>query len=270
MSDVQARLDEVKWYHTIDVVPGATTKGWFDLRHALPLIPWPDVAGKRCLDVGTWDGFYAYELERRGAAEVVALDVADLSELDYPPEIRASNSFDASQSSTQRRPIGFELLNEILGSSVQWRGGNVYDLDPAEIGTFDVVVAGSLLLHLRDPVRALEAIRRVTSGVFMSIEYVNPLVNILARKRALFELRAESADFQWWIPSEAGLRRMLHVAGFTIQAESKRFLLRGGRQMSAPSLTLRQLATRLATFAQTRDPRFGHIHRAFRARPRFP
>jgi tRNA (mo5U34)-methyltransferase len=63
---VQQRLDELGWYHTVDVVDGATTKGWFDLRHALPTIPFPDVRGKRCLDIGTWDGFYAYELERRG------------------------------------------------------------------------------------------------------------------------------------------------------------------------------------------------------------
>src|SRR5690349_8091834 len=85
---VQQRLDELGWYHTVDVIDGATTKGWFDLRHALPGIPFPDVRGKRCLDIGTWDGFYAFELERRGAAEVVALDVPDLAGIDYPPEIR--------------------------------------------------------------------------------------------------------------------------------------------------------------------------------------
>ena len=38
-------------------------------------MPWPDVRGKRCLDVGTYDGFLAFELERRGAASVVATDI---------------------------------------------------------------------------------------------------------------------------------------------------------------------------------------------------
>ena len=41
---------------------------------------------------------------------------------------------------------------------------SVYDLDPERDGRFDVVVCGSLLLHLRDPVRALEAIRGVCAG----------------------------------------------------------------------------------------------------------
>ena len=45
---------------------------------------------------------------------------------------------------------------------------SVYELDPGSIGTFDVVVCGSLLLHLRDPLRALEAIRAVCDGYFLS------------------------------------------------------------------------------------------------------
>ena len=40
--------------------------------------------GKRCLDVGTYDGFWAFEMERRGAAEVVAVDVLDHARWDWP------------------------------------------------------------------------------------------------------------------------------------------------------------------------------------------
>src|SRR3954465_3542410 len=93
------------WYHTIEVAPGVVTPGWFDLRPIVDLLPWPDVRGKRCLDVGTADGFLAFELERRGAAEVgatagagqtlgddpaggVATDVADHTLWDYPARIR--------------------------------------------------------------------------------------------------------------------------------------------------------------------------------------
>lgn len=268
--NVQARLDQLRWYHTIDVAPGVTTKGWFDLRHAIPLIPWPDVRGKRCLDIGTWDGFYAYELERRGAREVIALDVPDLSNIDYPPEVAASATADLSQSGVQPRPAGFRLLNDVLGSSVQWRGGNIYDLDPNEIGTFDVVVLGSLLVHLRDPVRALDAVRRVTSGVFLCVDYIHPVVNLLAGKRALFQLAGEGADFQWWLASDAGLRRLLHVGGFTIDAASKRFLLKPGPAGHLPPRSRRELAGRIANWLQTGDAaRGGHLHRAYASHPRF-
>lgn len=271
-AELQRRLDELRWYHSIDVAPGVATHGWFDLRHALELIPFPDVRGKRCLDVGTWDGFYAYELERRGAAEVVALDVVDLGALDYPPEVRADPSFDPTTPHTQPRPAGFELLHDLLDSKVEWRGGNIYDLDPAEIGTFDLVVVGSLLVHLRDPVRALDAVRRVTGGSLLSIDYVHPPLNLLSRRRPLFELRGESSDFQWWLASDAGLRQLLNVGGFAVEQTSPYFLLRpgGGGFPGDHSRGLRDLVKRAMYGALTRDTAPGaHLHRAYLTRPRF-
>ena len=50
------------WYHTLELGPDIVTAGWFDLRPRVDRMPWPDVRGKRCLDVGTWDGFLAFEL----------------------------------------------------------------------------------------------------------------------------------------------------------------------------------------------------------------
>jgi tRNA (mo5U34)-methyltransferase len=271
--DVQRQLDELLWYHTIDVAPGAATKGWFDLRHALDLMPFPDVRGKRCLDVGTWDGFYAYEMERRGAAEVVALDVVDRAEIDYPPEVRADPTFDPSLAEVQPRPAGFQLLHRILDSKVQWRGGNIYDLDPAELGTFDVVIVGSLLVHLRDPVRALDAVRRVTSGVFLSVDYLHPPVNLLAlRGRPIFELRGETSDFQWWLASDAGLRQLLKVGGFTIDEASPYFLLRPGPGGGPGPTDLgpRGLLKRATNRIVARDATAGgHLHRAYLSHPRF-
>ena len=272
-ADLQRQLDELRWYHSIDVRDGATTRGWFDLRHALDLIPFPDVRGKRCLDVGTWDGFYAYELERRGAAEVVAIDVPDLADIDYPPEVRADPTFDPSLPAAQPRSAGFHLLHGLLDSSVEWRAGNIYDLDPAELGTFDLVVVGSLLVHLRDPVRALDSVRRVTGGSLLSIDFLHPPVNLLARRgRPLFELRGEGSDFQWWMASDAGLRQLLHVGGFAVDDVSKYFLLRPGA-VGGPNPTDRGLrgavkhaANRVICGDGTPG---GHLHRAYLTHPRF-
>jgi len=268
---IQERLDALRWYHTIDVKDGAVTRGWFDLRHALPSIPFPDVRGKRCLDIGTWDGFYAYELERRGAAEVIALDIPDLAGIDYPPEIRVLTDYDFSQSSTQPRPAGFHLLHEILESKVQWRAGNIYDLDPDDVGTFDVVVCGSLLVHLRDPVRALDAVRRVTSGALLSIDHLHPPVQILAPgKRPLFQLRGMGSDFQWWLPNDAGARHLLHVGGFRVDDVSPFFLLRHG-EGNVPEKDRKlghRITGRLNQLVARDRTASGHLHRAYLCRPR--
>ena len=271
MPTVQERLDQLTWYHTVDAIDGAVTKGWFDLRHALDDLPWPDVRGKRCLDIGTWDGFYAFELERRGAAEVVALDVPDLAGIDYPPEVDAMKDFDRSQTSTQPRPAGFHLLHELLDSKVEWRAGNIYELNPDEFGTFDVVVCGSLLVHLRDPVRALAAVHSVTSGKLLEVDHLHPPVQLLSRKRPLFQLRGMGTDFQWWLPNDAGARHLLHVGGFRIEKASPYFLLRhGAGNTHVPGRSVQHRVTALGNRMLARDASHsGHLHRAYLASPRF-
>ena len=91
---------------------------------------------------------------------------------------------------------------------------SVYDLDPELVGTFDVVVCGSLLLHLRDPFRALEAIRSVCTGHFLSLETVDLGLSALHQRRPVLHLEAEAG--RWVIPNVAAHRRMLEVAGFDV------------------------------------------------------
>jgi hypothetical protein len=46
-----------------------------------------DLTGRRALDVGSFDGFSAFELERRGA-DVVAIDVEDVGAVPLPTNNR--------------------------------------------------------------------------------------------------------------------------------------------------------------------------------------
>jgi tRNA (mo5U34)-methyltransferase len=97
------------WYHTLELGDGLVTPGWFDLRPVVDKLPWPDVAAKRCLDVGTYDGFLAFELERRGAAEVVALDIADHPDWNWPFRIRAQGPERLAAIAGPTKGRGFEL-----------------------------------------------------------------------------------------------------------------------------------------------------------------
>jgi tRNA (mo5U34)-methyltransferase len=236
-------------------------------------MPGPQVKDQRCLDIGTWDGFYAYEMERRGAKSVTALDLPDLSGCDWPPEVLADPAFDPHFQDRQPRSAAFHLLHEMLQSSVQWKGCNIYDVDPTDLGMFDVVVIGSLLVHLRDPVRALDAVRKVTRGHLLLVEYIHPPTQLRSRRRPIAELRGLSDDFQWWLPNDMALRRMLHVGGFTIEQVSPPFLLR--LKIPAPpptsiAATARHQAVKWAGRTLARDwTSEGHLHRAYLARPRF-
>ena len=82
--DLAERIHGQRWYHTIDLGNGQVTPGWFDMRPYVKHYGLPErMDGMRVLDCGTWDGFWAFELERRGAAEVVAIDLDSEEELGF-------------------------------------------------------------------------------------------------------------------------------------------------------------------------------------------
>ncbi len=266
--DLQSEVDAHPfWYHTIDVTPGVTTPGWFDLRPVVDQLPWPNVRGKRCLDIGTFDGYFAFELERRGAAEVVAVDVEDHLAWDWPPDYRDRDLARDPGFSGPPKGAGFRLLADLMGSKVQWRPCSIYDLDPDELGLFDVVVCGSLLLHLRDPLRALEAVRSVTRGVFLSSEQIQLGLTLVGRGRPLFTLNGSGGECQWFNFNAAGHRRMLFAAGFEVQRASKPYNVRFNRH-PIPAPTLRNRGRDLLVRAVTGSSAPGVLHRALLARRR--
>lgn len=216
------------WYHTLELSGGVVTPGWFDLRPVVDELPWPDVRGKRCLDVATYDGFFAFELERRGASEVVAIDIGGHEFWDWPAAIRSRGPEGLALLAGEKGE-GFEVAKEALGSKVVKRIINVYDLSPEAIGTFDVVVCGSLMLHLRDPVRALEAIRSVCAGWFMSVEEVSLPLSLMFPNMSVADARFSDEACQWWTVNTAGHRRMVEVAGFEVTDAHGPFAERFGR-----------------------------------------
>jgi tRNA (mo5U34)-methyltransferase len=232
-------LNSTLWYHTIALPGGVVTPGWFDLRPIVERMPWPDVRGKRCLDVGTYDGFLAFELERRGAAEVVAIDIGSHENWDWPPDMRATGPENLARLAGPEKGASFEIAKRALGSNVERVIMNVYDLSPdAPGGMFDVVTCGSLMLHLRDPLRALEAIRSVCSGQFLSAEEIRLDLTALLRRTPVLRLNGSGELCQWFIPNAAGHRRMLYAAGFAIERSSKPYTIPYGVAHRAPPVGL--------------------------------
>jgi tRNA (mo5U34)-methyltransferase len=234
------------WYHSIEVAPGLVTPGYFDLRPIVERMPWPDVSGLRCLDVGTSDGFLAFELERRGAAEVLAVDIAGHEQWDWERHLDSRGPEYLQAVKGPRMEAGFEIARELRGSTVQRRTVSVYDLNPDSLGEFDVVVCGSLLLHLRDPLRALAAIRSVCRGWFLSTNHIDIPLSVLLPRRPLARLDGTSGVTQWWIPNAAGHRQMLSATGFRPERESRLYSIPYGPAHPRPPRTPRAILRRAA------------------------
>jgi len=95
-----------------------------------------DLAGKSVLDVGASLGFFCFEAEKRGATDVVGIDV-------HPESVRKAR-----------------LLAEMKGSQAQFVVGNLEStyLDRK----FDQVFCLNVLHHLHDPIAALNRLIDIT------------------------------------------------------------------------------------------------------------
>jgi tRNA (mo5U34)-methyltransferase len=225
-ADLARRAAELGWYHTLALPGGVVTDGFFDTLAALPSSGMPErLDGKRCLDVGTCDGFWAFEMERRGAAEVVGIDLDDPVLRDWP-DLGISEAVRGAGADRSKRT--FALAAEAIGSKVERRLVSIYDVSPELLGTFDFVFIGSLLLHLRDPVGALMAVRSVCEGELLSMDAVSPSLTRAMPTRPVASL-SRRPEPRWWTCNRIGLATMVERAGFEPQSVSKMYYLPFGK-----------------------------------------
>ncbi|MBN2491069.1 MAG: hypothetical protein JXQ29_09485 [Planctomycetes bacterium] len=212
------RARRINWYHTFELDHGLVIEGEFDLRPHVHRYGFPDdLTGLSVLDVGASNGFFSFELERRGARRVVAVDLPTIAEHDFTPAFREERAAQFSPEERARHDEsdlhgGFLLLKEALGSRVEHVGLNVYDLAPERLGgRFDLVFCGSLLIHLSDPFRALQRLRLVTGDRCIVATVYEPALGEAPDMRFV----GAWDGIAWWKPSIACLERMMRVAGFT-------------------------------------------------------
>ena len=197
MTDLRARVEAIRWYHTIDLGGGIVTRGVDDSPLRLSRVQLPaSLAGKTVLDIGAWDGFFSFECERRGAARVVAAD---------------HFSWHGTGWGTK---AGFTLARDALGSRVEDLDIDVMDLSAERVGSFDVVLFLGVLYHLRHPFLALERVASVTRDQLI-LETVVDLVGFRRPAMAFYPGRELNNDpTNWWGPNVPAVREMLKSLGF--------------------------------------------------------
>jgi tRNA (mo5U34)-methyltransferase len=261
------RVSRVSWYHSLPLPGGIVTPGSFDTPDELARVPFPEsLAGTRCLDVATADGFWAFEMERRGAAEVVATDIRP-ERLDWPahsrPKLRTHNGWAPER--------GFDIAHEAFKSQVLWREQSVYDLAPESIGEFDFIFVGSLLGHVRDPVAALAAISSVLRGELLSVDFISAPLTLRHPRVPVAHLEAEGWPL-WWVPNLQAYRQLFGAAKLDIIESGRPFFVKRGRGYSG-AYDQEDLVARQGRLTRTRHAitrRLGNLHGWVRARRSAP
>jgi tRNA (mo5U34)-methyltransferase len=229
--DIGEAVAGVSWYHSIALPGGIVTPGEYDHRNSVSRLPMPTLlTGKRCLDIGTHDGFWAFEMERRGADDVVAVDIDDPARIDWPgaPPQRQPETLQW----LENRRKAFDIAHAALGSRVKRKNISVYDLTTDEVGMFDFAFLGTLLHHLRDPIGALMAVRRVVQGALVVCAVFSVSKTLVHPRQPIMELMGREGQPFWELPNLAGLRRQLTASGWTVDEVTRPFFQKYGQGWS--------------------------------------
>ena len=146
-----------------------------------------ELEGKSFLDVGCWEGVHCAEAVRRGAREVVGIDLCT------DPDLAAN---------VER--YGFEFLQlDVFGEGF------------AGLGRFDVVLCSGLLPTTQSPALLISRLRSVADELLVIESPITTLGG--AEPMMLFQGGEEGTSNRanWWAPNRLCLERMLAAAGFS-------------------------------------------------------
>ena len=259
--EIEKRAGAMSWYHTFDL-KGVITPGMFDHRHIVDKLLLPErLDGLRCLDAASADGFFAFELKRRGAAEVVSIDGESMAMLDWQggPDLEKTE-FDYAELRAR-----FELVRDVTGLEVKRLKGDLYKICPEDLGQFDLVFMGNVILHLRNPQAALHALWSVTKGELISYEVVSFVQSLFHPFTAAARLWDGPPTSTWYTHNIAGHRHLIKVSGFEILETKAPVFQPFGRAIIGQSPKFPRFGEKIAYWLWTRW--FGLPSSVVRARP---
>ncbi len=186
-------LAKLGYYHSIELPDGRIIPGFQSIetqRSRIAQFPIPqDLRGKRVLDIGAWDGWFSFEMERRGAT-VVAVDAT--------------------------KKTRFLEAKAMMGSNVEHVVADICHLTPRDVGYFDIILFFGVLYHLKHPMLALERVCELATDLVCVESFVideEPVGTVPAME--FYEGTQLAGQFDNWVgPNISCLMAMCRTAGF--------------------------------------------------------
>jgi 2-polyprenyl-3-methyl-5-hydroxy-6-metoxy-1,4-benzoquinol methylase len=216
--DPLAIPDNCVFYQTISLPGVGVIDGSWDHReHTDVYLGNTDFQGKRVLDVGPANGFFSFEMEKRGA-QVVAIDLGQQADWDAVPhpDINVASLKDAIRKTVQAVENAFWFAHKILNSQVDLVYGSVYET-PNLIDKVDVALMSNILQHFRDPFRAIEQVAKVVGERIIITETLWDGDDNFINSRTMRLIPAISArdiNQSWWLVSPTLVIEILKLLDF--------------------------------------------------------
>ena len=204
------------FYHAMDIPGyGPILNFLWDLRGSEPdYLGHVKLEGKRVLEIGPASGYLSFYMESCGA-EVVSVELSPDLSWDVVPDPQTDLEVWAKD-----RRAGMEGLrnaywfaHERFNSSARVHYGNIYDL-PDALGHFDIAVLGSVLLHVREPLRVVQNCARLADSLVVT----EPHYSHLPDDRPVMEWFAAPdapTPGNWWRFSPNMIQRFVEAVGLT-------------------------------------------------------
>lgn len=215
---IKRRIKELEpWYHKIDFGDGIVTPG-FDYEQIwdpmYKLIEKIDYKGKKVLDLGSWDGYWAFEAERRGASLVVSTDarIDGYRNLLFAREILESDVVPLCNVPVQ------DLKNRLSVVGMPEK--------------YDIIHHFGLFYHLRDPLASLSQARHMLNDggkLILETAFIDDDSNSYMSFSGLSGNHHFYGISDTWAPTKLCLREVL-VRSFLnpVQEEDWQYLDPGG------------------------------------------
>jgi tRNA (mo5U34)-methyltransferase len=192
-------LTQVTWHHTLQLLPDLVVQGLKSAEvlaaERAAILGLVELAGRSVLDIGTWNGYFAFEAKRAGAKRVIATD----SYVWRVPWFRGRETF--------------ELARECLGVDVEAREIDPTEL-PGDLAPADVVLFLGVFYHLIDPIMVLQKVAALASDLLV-IETHQDLLNVPRPAMVFYPGTTLNNDStNWWGPNPQCVTELLATVGF--------------------------------------------------------
>ncbi len=194
------KLKQLKWFHSFDFGNGITVTGDKSLAivqsEANAYFGNLDLSGASVLDIGTWNGYNAFEAEKRGAGRVVGSDHYVWT---YIPK--------------GREP--FDIAHQMFNSRVEPLLIDVPDISPEKIGTFNVVLYLGVFYHLFDAPTLTKQIAACAADLLI-VETHQDALDSERPQMVYYPGKTLNNDpTNWWGPNPQCVYNILLECGFT-------------------------------------------------------
>ena len=192
-------LMTIYWHHSIQLFPDLVTKGGKSLelleKERAAILGPLDLSGREVLDIGSWNGYFAFEAKRAGAARVIASD----SLCWHLPVFRGRETFD--------------LARECLDLNIETKVIDPTEL-PGDLAPVDVVLFLGVFYHMHDPIAVLKSAAALARDVLV-IETHQDLLTLDRPGMIFYPRDTLNGDHSnWWGPNPECMFELLESIGW--------------------------------------------------------